>query len=95
MRSNHLPTDYQAFIHKSRYARWLDKEARRETWSETVSRYMEHIVIPNSGDNSYTSEIEQAILSLDVMPSMGINDGWSCNGTRQYSWVQLFILTSR
>jgi len=70
MRSNHLPTDYQAFIHKSRYARWLDTEGRRETWGETVSRYMEHIVVPHSGDNSYTSAIEEAILSLDVMPSM-------------------------
>jgi len=31
---------------------------------------MEHIVVPHSGDNSYTSAIEEAILSLDVMPSM-------------------------
>ena len=68
--NNYLPTDYQAFIHKSRYARWLDKEGRRETWGETVSRYMEHIVLPNAGSSSYIREIEQAILSLDVMPSM-------------------------
>jgi len=68
--NNYLPTDYQAFIHKSRYARWLDKEGRRETWGETVARYMEHIVTPNAGSSSYTREIEQAILSLDVMPSM-------------------------
>ena len=70
MSSNYLPTDYQSFIHKSRYARWLDKEGRRETWGETVSRYMEHIVTPNAGNSSYIREIEQAILSLDVMPSM-------------------------
>jgi len=68
--NNYLPTDYQSFIHKSRYARWLDKEGRRETWGETVARYMEHIVLPNAGSSSYTREIEQAILSLDVMPSM-------------------------
>ena len=30
--NNHLPTDYQSFIHKSRYARWLEEEGRRETW---------------------------------------------------------------
>jgi len=70
MSNNYLPTDYQSFIHKSRYARWLDKEGRRETWGETVSRYMEHIVTPNAGSSSYIREIEQAILSLDVMPSM-------------------------
>jgi len=68
--NNYLPTDYQSFIHKSRYARWLDKEGRRETWGETVSRYMEHIVLPNAGSSSYIRQIEQAILSLDVMPSM-------------------------
>jgi len=68
--SNQLPTDYQSFIHKSRYARWLDDEGRRESFGETVTRYMDNIVIPKTGDDSYIREIEQAILSLDVMPSM-------------------------
>ena len=36
---NMLPTPYQQFIHKSRYARWLDSEQRRENWDETVYRY--------------------------------------------------------
>ena len=31
--------EYQKFIHKSRYARYLDREGRRETWEETVNRY--------------------------------------------------------
>jgi len=70
MSNNYLPTDYQSFIHKSRYARWLDKEGRRETWGETVARYMENIVYPLAGKDSYVKDIEQAILSLDVMPSM-------------------------
>ena len=39
--NNYLPTDYQAFIHTSRYARWLETEQRRESWSETVERYMD------------------------------------------------------
>ena len=33
-------TPYQEFIHVSRYARWLDDEQRRETWPETVDRYI-------------------------------------------------------
>jgi len=69
--NNYLPTDYQAFIHTSRYARWLDDEGRRETWPETVTRYMNNVVrkstqIPYKQFN----DIEEAILSLDVMPSM-------------------------
>ena len=68
--NNYLPTDYQAFIHTSRYARWLEKEQRRETWAETVERYMENVVIPVLGKDSFVNQIEQAILNLEVMPSM-------------------------
>ena len=68
--SNLLPTDYQAFIHTSRYARWLEQDQRRESWSETVSRYMSNIVYKVMGRDSYGEQIEQAILNLDIMPSM-------------------------
>ena len=67
--NNYLPTDYQAFIHTSRYARWKEEEGRRETWAETVDRYMTNVV----GDKvkpKIRKEIEEAILNLDVMPSM-------------------------
>ena len=48
--SNQLPTDYQAFIHKSRYAKYFDGEGR-ESWSKTVSRYMDNVVRRVTGDN--------------------------------------------
>ena len=67
---NYLPTDYQSFIHKSRYARWLDTEGRREAWDETVERYMDNVVRTKAGDDSYVNKIREAILSLEVMPSM-------------------------
>jgi ribonucleoside-triphosphate reductase len=70
MSSNLLPTDYQTFIATSRYARWLDKEGRRENWGETVSRYMDNVVRPVAGDNTYIDQLEEAILNLSVMPSM-------------------------
>ena len=66
---NYLPTPYQQFIAKSRYARWLPSEGRRETWSETVQRYMDNVV----GDRATPYEAERlstAIMGLDVMPSM-------------------------
>jgi len=74
--NNYLPTDYQSFIHTSRYARWLEDEGRRESWDETVNRYMDNVVEPvvNSGDSennfNVAHDIEQAILGLEVMPSM-------------------------
>ena len=36
-----LPTQYQQFIHLSRYARWDYDKKRRETWGETVNRYFD------------------------------------------------------
>lgn len=68
--NNYLPTDYQSFIATSRYARWLPEENRRENWGETVSRYMQHVVVPVTRDEVVVDDIEEAILSLDVMPSM-------------------------
>ena len=70
MTDNYLPTDYQTFIATSRYARWLDNEGRRETWGETVDRYVDNILKPKAGDDSYTQSIRDAILNLEVMPSM-------------------------
>ena len=67
--SNYLPTDYQTFIATSRYSRWLEDEQRRETWGETVSRYVNN-VIPDGFDHPTTHHLEQAILGLEVMPSM-------------------------
>ena len=74
--NNLLPTPYQQFIHKSRYARWLDDEQRRENWDETVSRYTNYMRNQVRGKHQYEVsdtdmfDIEQAILSQDIMPSM-------------------------
>lgn len=67
--------DYQKFIALSRYARWLPDENRRETWAETVGRYMTNVVRKDlDGSDPYindtASSIADAILSLEVMPSM-------------------------
>ena len=73
MNNNLLPTDYQSFIHTSRYARWMDDAGRRENWSETVDRYLDNLVAPVLDDESGWEPYEQlkeAILNLSVMPSM-------------------------
>ena len=68
--SNQLPTDYQAFIHKSRYAKYFDGKGR-ESWGETVGRYMDNVVRRAvKVENSYIDSIEQAILGQEIMPSM-------------------------
>lgn len=71
-----LPSDYQAFIHLSRYARWLPEENRRETWQETITRYFDFFTKHLKEQHKYTltdalrKELETAVLELSVMPSM-------------------------
>ena len=74
--SNQSMTAYQQYIHKSRYARWLEDEGRRETWQETVGRYFNHMekeLLRNNNfvmDAAVRTELEDAVLNLKVMPSM-------------------------
>ncbi len=71
--SNHLPTMMQQFIHLSRYSRWIPEENRRETWTETVGRYFDFFqkhLGRDKLDDATRSRLEDAVLNLDVMPSM-------------------------
>jgi len=76
--STELPTNYQQFIHLSRYARWNEDKQRRETWTETVSRYFDffetHLKENHNLSKSQFDEtrkyLEKAVLYLNIMPSM-------------------------
>lgn len=63
-----LPTPLQEYVHKSRYARWLNTEQRREHWPETVQRYVDYFAA--KFPHYPTDEIYHAILNLKNMPSM-------------------------
>lgn len=64
-----FPTDLQTYVHRSRYARWLDDHGRRETWPETVKRYCDFWQ-KRYGDKFPYQRIYDAIFNLEVMPSM-------------------------
>ena len=74
--NNLLPTPYQEFIHKSRYARWLENDGRRENFDETVDRYIKFMVYQVKEKCGYElpskdiTDLRDAILSLEIMPSM-------------------------
>lgn len=63
-----LPTPLQEYVHKSRYARWIDSKQRRETWEETVQRYVDYFA--SKFDHYPKQDIYNAIVNLHVMPSM-------------------------
>lgn len=64
----YLPTPLQEFVHKSRYARWRQDLGRRETWPETVQRYVDYF--SNKFPHYPAKRVYDAILNLRVMPSM-------------------------
>lgn len=67
---------YRNFIHVSRYSRWLEEKGRRETWVETVDRYMDFMknhLVKNYGydkNDILFAQVRDAILNHNVMPSM-------------------------
>lgn len=63
---------YQQYIHISRYSRWRDDLGRRETWEETVQRYVDFFDQRTGGQftDVLNNEVKPAILNLEVMPSM-------------------------
>ena len=76
MNNQYFPTDYEEFIYKSRYSRWLPEQGRREDWPETVDRYVNFITGSIEEKHGYKLEstlverIRSAILKFEVMPSM-------------------------
>lgn len=81
-----LATQYQQFIHLSKYARWDDEKGRRETWPETVGRYFDFMVdhirtrhgldldLPllflSDSDVPARTVLESAVRHLKALPSM-------------------------
>ena len=71
-----IPTDYQAFIHQSRYSRWIEEEGRRETWEETVTRLLDFYndFLTKKYDFTFGPDLHgnlyDAIVNMQVMPSM-------------------------
>ena len=76
MGDKYLPTQYQQYIHLSRYSRWDYDKNRRETWTETVDRYFDFFRKHLKENCDYTVEkgletrLRKSVLNLDVMPSM-------------------------
>ena len=65
-----LPSIYQEVIHQSRYARYLPEQHRRETWQETVNRLVNYLKEKAPDLSKELPEIREAVLNLEVMPSM-------------------------
>ena len=72
----YFETLFQEYVYISRYSRFIHDLGRRESWSETVARYFEFFTAHLKERCGYElssvlrNELEQAVLNLEVMPSM-------------------------
>lgn len=69
---NYFPSVYNYIVYLRTYSKWLENKGRRETWPETVTRFMDFMksVVKDMLSSHEYDEIEQAILHMEVMPSM-------------------------
>ena len=67
---SNLPSVYQDVIAMSRYARFIPEKNRRENWSETVDRLVNYLETKTPELKKELKEIKDAVLNLEVMPSM-------------------------
>lgn len=87
------------FIYYRTYSRWIDEEGRRETWIESVDRYMSFMkenLADMLSDNEY-GELKEAILQQDVMPSMRLlwSAGTAARKTNVAAYNCSFIAPSK
>jgi len=89
-----LPSQYQQFIHLSRYARWDYDKKRRETWGETVDRYFtffqEHLKETCDYDlgNGLIEELREDVLVVERNAFYAMfDDCWRCTQKRECRWL--------
>lgn len=70
IKNGDLIDPFRSFISKSRYARWIDEYGRRETWEETVNRYVDYFSLKVDLTPDEKAHLRYNILNHKVMPSM-------------------------
>ena len=88
--SKYFSSSYSEYIFYQMYARWIPELGRRETWIETIDRYMTYMKenIGNKLTNKEYEEVRQAILNQDVCPSMRLlwSAGKACSNSNVWAY---------
>lgn len=63
---------YSTYIHRSRYARWREEDVRRETYQESVDRYLDFFssIVPDGVSNEFVQAVRGEMLNLGAVGSM-------------------------
>jgi ribonucleoside-diphosphate reductase alpha chain len=93
--SKYFSSPYSEYIFYQFYSRWVPELGRRETWIETVDRYMDYMK-ENLGkklsDKEYL-DVRQAILHQDICPSMRLlwSAGKACRNSNVWAYNCSYI----
>ena len=93
--SKYFSSPYSEYIFYQFYARWIPELGRRETWIETIDRYMDYMK-ENLGEKLTTkeyTEVREAILNQDVCPSMRLvwSAGKACRQSNVWAYNCSYI----
>ncbi len=96
--SSYFVSSYEEFIFYRTYSKWQDDLGRRETWIETIDRFMAYMK-KNLGDKMSAkdfSEIKEAILKQEVCPSMRLlwSAGEACEKTNVWAYNCSYVAPS-
>ncbi len=93
--SKYFSSPYSEYIFYQFYSRWIPELGRRETWIETINRYMDYMK-ENLGDKLTAkeySEVREAILNQDICPSMRLlwSAGKACRQSNVWAYNCSYI----
>src|SRR3989339_1167957 len=93
--SKYFSSPYSEYIFYQFYSRWVPELGRRETWIETVDRYMAYMK-ENLGDKLHAKEYEEVrrtILNQDICPSMRLlwSAGKACRNSNVWAYNCSYI----
>ena len=88
--SKYFSSAYSEYIFYQMYSRWVPELGRRETWIETIGRYMDYMK-ENLGDKLTAKEYEEvrmAIINQDICPSMRLlwSAGKACRQSNVWAY---------
>jgi ribonucleoside-diphosphate reductase alpha chain len=88
--SKYFSSPYSEYIFYQFYSRWVPELGRRETWVETIGRYMDYMKenLGNKLTAKEYEEVRQAILNQDICPSMRLlwSSGKACRQSNVWAY---------
>ena len=96
--SSYFVSSYEEFIFYRTYSKWQDTLGRRETWVETIDRFMAYMK-ENLGEKMSSkdfSETKEAILKQEICPSMRLlwSAGEACKKSNVWAYNCSYLAPS-